>query len=366
MLTLLGSENETTARAIREFFQQRGGLELRQVPLDQLVVRTAQLRPDCVLLTINGNDEQASAILREVQEVQPVRMIVIGPSSDARLILRMMKEGAFHYVDETELDEGLTTALRKLRSEPPLSSDRGRVIAVMGVIGGCGASMLAANIATTYARKDHSCCLLDMRLEAGDLSALLNVQPEHSLADFCANVDRMDDSMFAQCFATHASGVQLMAAPVSYKEVGRVTARGLRKALFMARGRFHYVVVDVDRNYRAEQVQVLLQADAIVMVLRADIPSLRQARRVLDYMVELSIPSERLHLVVNRFSRRRDVSLRDIETTLGLPIAGTIPEDVKRIERSMNRGTPVVAYWPRADVSAKIAHVAASVNGRMD
>ncbi len=364
MLTLLGSENETTACAIREFFQQRGGLELRHVPLDQLVVRTAQLRPDCVLLALNGDNEQASTILREVQETLPVRMVVVGPSSDAKLILRMMREGAFHYVDETDLDEGLTTALRKLRGEPPITSDRGRVVAVMGVIGGCGASMLAANIATTYARKEHSCCLLDMRLEAGDLSALLNVQPEHSLADFCAHVDRMDDSMFAQCFASHASGVHLLAAPVSYKEVGRVTARGLRKALFMARNRFDYVVVDVDRNYRAEQVQVLLQADAIVLVLRADIASLRQARRVLDYLAELSIPSERLHLVVNRFSRRSDVSLKDIETTLGLPITGTIPDDAKRVERSMNRGTPVVAYWPRAEVSEKIVNVAACVNGR--
>lgn len=365
MLILLGSDNETAGRAIREFFQQRGGLELRQVSLEQLVVRTAQLRPDCVLITLNGDAARTSRLMQEVQEVLPVRIVVIGPSNDARLILQMMRDGAFHYVDETDLDEGLNTALRKLRSEPPLLVDRGRVIAVMGVIGGCGASMLAANIATTYARNDHPCCLLDMRLEAGDLSALLNLQPDHTLADFCVNVDRMDESMFAQCFANHESGVQLLAAPLSYKEVARVTPRGLRKALFMARSQFHYVVVDVDRNYRAEQVQVLLQADAIVLVLRPDIPALRQARRTMDYLGELNIPHERLRVVVNRYSRRSGVSVKDIEVALGLKVSDVIPEDAKRVERAINRGSPIVSYWPRATVAEKIAAVAASVNGRV-
>jgi pilus assembly protein CpaE len=225
--------------------------------------------------------------------------------------------------------------------------------------------VLATNIATTYVRNNHSCCLIDMRLEAGDLSALLNLQPEHSLADFCGHVDRMDDSMFAKCFAVHESGVQLLAAPLSYKEVAQVTSRGLRKALFMARNQFHYVVVDVDRNYRAEQVQVLLQADSIVLVLRPDIPSLRQARRTLDYLAELSIAFERLHVVVNRFSRCSGVSVRDIEAALDVKVGDLIPDDPKRMERAVNRGSPVVAYWPRATVSATIARVAAHVNGRV-
>lgn len=365
MLILSAAENQTTARAIREHFQQRGGVELRPCAMDQLVVRTAQLRPDCILIALNNNAEQVSRLMQEVQEVRPVRIVVIGPSSDAHLILRMIKDGAFHYVAEEELEEGLVNACRKLRYEPPIVVDRGRLIAVLGVTGGCGASMLAASIATTYARHNHPCGLFDMRLEAGDLSTLLNLQPEHSLADFCTHVDRMDDSMFTQCLAPHESGVQLLAAPLSYKEIGRITPRGLRKALYMARQQFHYVVADVDRNYRPEQVQILLQADSIVLVLRPDIPALRQARRTLDYLEELSIPPERLHVVVNRYSRRSGVSIRDIEATLGLKVGDVIPEDAKRIERAVNRGIPIVTYWPRAAVTEKIANVAANVNGRV-
>jgi pilus assembly protein CpaE len=365
MLILSASQNDSVARALHEFFQQRGEHDLQPAPLDQIVVRAAQSRPDCVILVTSENGETTLQVLREVLEVLPVRVLVVGPSSDAKMILRVMREGAYQYIDQAELDVELDAALKRLRSESPLADESGRTIAVLGVIGGCGASMLAANIATAYAQRQKTCCLLDLRLHSGDLAPLLDLQPKHSVADFCAHIDRMDATMFTQCFANHPSGLKLLGAPASYKDATRVTPRGIRKLLFMARSSFRYVVMDIDRNYRTEQSQALVQSDVILLVLRPDVPSLRQAQRVLDYFGELNIPTDRLHVAVNRFARRRDVSLKDVERALGLGSAQVVPEDPKRIERSINRGKPVVTQWPRADVSQRIVNLAESVNGRM-
>lgn len=364
MLILSASKDDGVARALHEFFQQRGGYNMQPIPLDQIVMRTAQLRPDCVVLVTTTDGEATSELLREVLEVLPVRVLVVGPSSDAKMILRVMRDGAYQYIDQAELESELDAVLKRLRIEPPLHRESGRTVAVLGVNGGCGASMLATNIAATYAQRQNTCCLLDLRLQSGDLAPLLGLQLEHSVADFCAHVDRMDESMFGQCFATHSSGLKLLGAPTLYKDAARVTPRGIRKLLFMARASFRYVVMDVDRNYRAEQAQALMQSDAILLVLRADVPSLRQAQRVLDYFGELNISPDRLHVVVNRFARRSDVSLRDIEMTLGCGVAKVVPEDLKRVERSINRGKPVIASWPRSDVSQRIADLASIVNGR--
>jgi pilus assembly protein CpaE len=205
-----------------------------------------------------------------------------------------------------------------------------------------------------------------MDLERGDLATLMNLQPAHSLADFCSHVDHMDESMFTQCFARHESGVELLAAPTSYREFPRITPRGARRVLSMARNKYKYVIVDLDLRFRAEHQQVLFQSDVIALVLRLDVPSLTHARRILDYLADLQIDKLRIKIIVSRFTRSRDLRMRDVEEALHIPVIGVIPEDSSRVGRSVNRGQPVVLGWPRAEISHRFGELASLVNGQVD
>ena len=88
---------------------------------------------------------------------------------------------------------GAVTRLRSGRATPLLS---GKVIALLGASGGSGCSTLAVNFATALAREYRWTLLVDLAvLQGGDLSALLDLKPAHTLADLCHSGNRLDPAM---------------------------------------------------------------------------------------------------------------------------------------------------------------------------
>jgi pilus assembly protein CpaE len=293
-----------------------------------------------------------------------VRVLAIGPSTNAQVILQTLNDGAYKYIDIERVVD-LPAALRRLRAEPPLAVQYGRVISVLGASGGCGASTIAVNIAMALCHDQQRSILVDLNLEGGDLAVLLRLQPSYSIADFCQNVDRMDGSMFEKCLVSHKNGLALLSPPQRYQEIGKVSVRGVRKAITMARNQFPYVVVDVDRSYRSEHAQALFQSDAVVLVVRLDFPSIRQATRVLAYCDDLGIGRERIRLVVNRVTAKEELHERDVETALKMPVALSIPDESRHLRRAAQRGVPLVVDRPRSYMARGLNELASSLNGKL-
>jgi len=209
-----------------------------------------------------------------------------------------------------------------------------------------------------------SCGLIDMRLGAGDLTGMLNLRPVHTVAHFCESLQRVDRSMFDQMFARHASGVELLAAPLDAGLSRHITAKGIRQLLAMSRQKFPYVVVDLDNTYAEEQLETLWQSDIVLIVLRLDYTSLRNTRRLLDRLADLGISEERLRLVVNRYRQPKELRVAQAEEALGKKVFHFIPDDPRHVHAALNQGTPLVQYAPRSSVSRSLMNLAAQVNGR--
>ena len=251
-----------------------------------------------------------------------------------------------------------------MRAESVTQLEMGRAIAVLAPSGGSGSSTLAANVATVMAQHHQSAVLLDLKLEAGDLAALLDLRPAHTLADLCLNAARMDRVMFERSLVKHPSGVHLLAPPRTFADVEHVTPEGVRQALALARALFPYVVADLDHSFRGEQTQVLRQADLVLLVLRLDFTSLRNARRALDFLTQLGIGADRVRVVVNRYGQPKELPAAKAEEALGLKVFHYVPDDARTVNRANNNGVPVVLESPSAKVSRSVAQLALSINGR--
>lgn len=326
--------------------------------------RVAQTRPLVVLVVVPEKDDADDSIFQEIKEAFPVSIVAVGPSDDPKRILRILHNGANQFIDVQNLEKEIPVALRKIRIETPALPDQGRLITVWGATGGCGASTVATNISAAMCESHGSCGLMDMRLEAGDLAAMLNLEPANSLASFCQSLSRIDDELFARCLTKHKSGISLLAAPISYRDSNKVTVRGIRKALYMMRSRYPIVVVDLDPSYQERQAQVLVQSDLILLIIRLDFTSLRRVRRVLDYTEELKIDPARIRLMVNRYRRTSEMSLADVKKSLGIDLLGAVPDDTGRVGHANNLGIPVVLQKPRAPVSRALSNIAVSLNGK--
>jgi pilus assembly protein CpaE len=366
MLVYMITDDEAMGGKVRRILLQEG-LDCpaaQMVTLDLAAEHLAKVEPDLVVIVLGDDPEHALAVLSGLRVRAPGRVLAVGPASDPKILIRALRAGADDYADQDDLETHVRDALQRCLGGRRSHEESGRVIAVLAPSGGSGSSTIAANIATVLAKEHKQTALMDMKLEAGDLAALLDLKPSHTLADLCQDVSRMDRTLFERTLARHSSGVHLLAPPRRLSDVRHVTPEAIRQVLNLARDGFPYVIVDLDHSFREEQTQVLRQADIIVLVLRLDFTALRNARRTLDHFEELGIDKEKVRLVINRYGQAKEVPAARAEEALGVKIFHYVPDEPKTVNRANNNGVPLVLEAPSAKVSKSVAKLAASVNGR--
>jgi pilus assembly protein CpaE len=371
MQALLAGDQETVVAQIQQVLLREGWdcPFSHVVRLELAADRLAQIQPELLVVALSPDPErslQALDLLERLPRQAGTRVLAVGPAADSKLVLRALRGAVDDYLDQSELEVELDAALVRWRASVTVRQEAGRVIALLAPSGGSGSSTLAANVAAALAQKHKSSLLIDLKLQAGDLAALLDLKPTHSLADLCLNVNRMDRVLFERSLVRHTSGTHLLAPPLQFTDVEHVTPEGVRRVLNMGRSLFPYVVVDLDHNFHAEQIEVLQQADPILVVFRLDFASLRNTRRTLDQVDRLGIARQQLRLVVNRYGQPKEIPFAKAEEALGSKIFHYVPDDPKTVNRANNNGVPVVLESPSAKVARSVMRLAESVNGKYE
>jgi pilus assembly protein CpaE len=321
--------------------------------------RIPQTQPEMVVVVLSPDPETGLETIRKARRLTTGCLLAVGLASEPKLILRALQEGADHYLDEAELDTGLQAVLARLQNKQEVNTAAaGRLITLLGSSGGCGASTLAVNIAAALAKAHGSCGLIDLKAGRGDLAALLDLHPGYNLADICLNLARLDRAMFEKVLVRHASGIHLLAAPQAFGATRVVTTQGVNQAVAMARRLFPHVVVDLEDCFHEEQVAVLRQAHTTFIVCRLDFTSLRNVRRILDYLEDADVPRSQVRLVVNRYGQPNELPVGEAEEALGDKVACFVPDDARTINGANNTGIPAVLKSPSTKVAQAILQLA--------
>ncbi len=98
--------------------------------------------------------------------------------------------------------------------EPP------RVIAVVGVKGGVGATLVAVGLAGELA-EGRNPCVVDLDLYKGDVAGLLDLEIPRPLATVVEMLGDLDGDGLRACAARHESGVAVIGQPDALDEAGR-------------------------------------------------------------------------------------------------------------------------------------------------
>lgn len=356
MRTYLICEDESLGGSIRKILLR----ERVECPTSSLITyaqaakRLAEGPADLVVAVLPDDPIKSVAaldLLTAVHRGEQTVVIAVGPAADAKLVIKALRGAVDDYVDMSEMEAELVASLDSFRKRWASPKSEGRLVAVIAPSGGAGSSTIAASLAVLMARQAGSAALIDMKLATGDLTALLDLKPTYSLADLSKHVDRLDDVLLRRTLVEHASGVHLLAAPRVLADASAVTVEGTREAIGLVRSAFPSVVVDLDHDFGDEQVEVLRQADAVLVVLRPDFTSLRNAARFLKHLDTLGIARDRIQVVANRVGQAGEVSLAKVEEALKIRVIGSIPDEPKVVQRACNNGVPVVLAAPSSKVA---------------
>jgi pilus assembly protein CpaE len=88
-------------------------------------------------------------------------------------------------------------------------------------------------------------------------------------------------------------------------------------------------------------VSTLYTADAICLVASPDVPSVRNAQRLLDRIGQLGASGDRVKVLLNRTAEPSPIPHAQIESALGHPIFHTFLSDYKTVSTALNSGVPL-------------------------
>ncbi|MEK7252711.1 MAG: AAA family ATPase [Actinomycetota bacterium] len=247
---------------------------------------------------------------------------------------------------------------------PPLrrtSSRGGRVVAVMAGKGGSGKTVTATNLAMalTFQRGPDRVVIVDTDLQFGDVALLLQLDPSRTILDVVRRVDDLSDELLESMLLRHESGLRVLPAPVLPTGEDEVPAKTIVAILERLRALHDVVIIDTPPIFDDHLITVLEEADDVLVVVDMDLPSVKNAKIALDALRGSGFPMGRLQLVVNRVNAKARLDLVELERSLGLRVAGSIPSD-RLVPQSVNEGIPVVALSPRSRV-ARAFHVLAGL-----
>jgi len=291
---------------------------------------------DVSIVVFDGGDDDKQLAYLEKQSAQKLRPALFGVLKERSpgLMKRVIRAGA----DELlflPLDPGdLTRALLKVSETRvrAIRHDGGKVISLASIVGGVGASTMAANLAFALRTQlDKRVALIDLDLQGGALAVLLNLEPELSIMPLCRLDKKLDSIQLEAVLTKHASGAYLLAAPKRIEEGEMVSDATVGAVIDSMRDMFDFVIVDCGHHLDENSVAAWERSNHLLYVLNQSVASVRAAWRFIDLFERLSLAVEP-HYVLNRFNPAHAISVKQLETSLGHPMYATIPRDDKSLE----------------------------------
>ncbi len=103
---------------------------------------------------------------------------------------------------------------------------------------------------------------------------------------------------------------------------------------------YSYVVVDTSPILTDVILSTIDVSDVIVLITTQEIPSIKNARLVLDLLKTMGVNKDRIVFAMNRYDKRIAITPDRVSDNLKHEISVTIPFDEKIVITSVNRGIP--------------------------
>jgi pilus assembly protein CpaE len=224
-----------------------------------------------------------------------------------------------------------------------------RVLVVLGLRGGVGATTFAVNLAGGLVRAERRVCLMDLS-PAGGLAALqLGLRPKASWADL---PPKPDLTSAGAVLVRHISGLFLVPAPPepTRKSLPKVT---LQLTLDALDGVFGEMVIRAAPVLDDATTEALRLARLVCLVVAPEIGAVQTAIGTLSALQALAIPNHHVRIVLNQTMAEPILSPGRVEKALGRPVDLTIPYDPAQAV-AFAQGSPLILSQPSAPLAAAV------------
>lgn len=336
--------------------------------------------PDVVVVDIRADASSGMAAIERLRASHPsVAIFAIAASAEPDLILQAMRAGANEFFPWTPggqtqasraMEESFQGAVRRTAARRDAATAGARQPCVthvfLGAKGGAGTTTVAVNCAVELARlTKRSTLIIDLKPCLGEVALFLGVRPRFTILDAIENLHRLDKDFLRELVSKHKSGLDIMAGSEQFDRPGPEDAGAIEELLRVLARMYDFIVIDAGNMINSCAVAGLYAADTVFLVTNPDVPSIRNAQRLVDRVRQLGAGSERVKILLNRASDQHLIAPKQIETALGYAIHHTFPSDYRTVSTALNSGVPL-ALTNHSEISSQFGSFTRHLLGMQD
>ena len=327
------------------------------VPVGIVEGRSAEgIGPDLVVVDIRSDSSSGLAAIERLRASSTsLSIFAVAASAEPDLILQSMRAGANEFFpwnaaegsqQARATEESFHGAVRKTAARRDAASAGAKPPCVthvfLGAKGGAGTTTVAVNCGVELARLTKRATLVvDLKNCLGEVALFLGARPRFTVLDAIENLHRLDKNFLTELVAKHKSGLDILAGSEQFDRPNAQDAGGVEELLRVVAKSYDYVVIDAGNVINAITAAALYAADTIFLVTNPDVPSIRNAQRLVDRVRQLGAGSERVKILLNRVSENHLIAPKQIETALGYGIHHTFSSDYRTVSTALNSGVPL-------------------------
>jgi pilus assembly protein CpaE len=220
-----------------------------------------------------------------------------------------------------------------------------RVHAVVSVVGGAGATIIAESLAGQLVqptkRRKPRVSLFDMDFSTGSLGYYLNLLNDYDLTPVLANPSRVDLEFIDIVQRRHDSGFSLLSfkqpAVLNAPKSTELVLRMLDVLVFES----DHTVLDIPYYDTPWKYDVLAGANTVFLITDLTIPALRQAKDIHTRIAAGRKTPNNIHIVVNKHRSQlfgRGIGKKQANKIFQSTKAIFLPDDWETINEAVNRG----------------------------
>lgn len=330
--------------------------------------KTTVERPDLILLDVMMPDMDGYEVTRRLRANPatahiPIIMFTAKTMVDDKVA--GFEAGVDDYLTKpthpAELTAHVKAVLARRAKPTTVVDERAQVASFLGTRGGLGTTTLAINIGVVLQRSGQDVIIAELNPGHGTMALDLHLPEGSGLMNLLTRAvkDIHLRSVEAE-IVSHRSGVRVLPASYNPRETEFEQAVPQIEAVVNNLASMcTTLILDLGSSIRPYQMPTMNLCDRVILVVQPLFPSNVIAAAVLDHLLNNGLIRHKMNLALITLERTSlAIPWQQVETDLGLELAGIISPAPEQAHQASNGGNPLVITHPDTLVSDQLRKMA--------
>ncbi len=336
----------------------------------QGLAKAAEERPDLILLDVMMPDLDGYEVARRLRadaSLSHIPIIMFTAKSMVDDKVAGFEAGVDDYLTKPTHPAELTAHVKAVLARAaqttaqPDGREKGTVIGFLGARGGVGTTTLAMNVGVALQRRGQQVIVAEMTPGRGTMALDLNLTEDMGLGTLLTR--SLNDIHLRSVEAevvSHSSGVRFLFSDFHGDEIELERAfPQMKAAVGNLTSMATVLILDLGSSLRPHIMELLLQCDRVVFVVEPIYPTNVIAKAMLADLEAAGFSRHMFHLaLVTRMRTSLQMPWREVQSELGISLAGIISPAPEQAHQSAQGGVPLILMDRESLVTDQILKLA--------